>query len=85
MVLAALREVRGGGGGGGEAKGAEEGEERGEREATNNASSSAPAAPLSYSSLTPRQKEAALQLLFLRLRDAVFVPKGGVEEEERGE
>ena len=80
VVLAALRDVRSGAflggpgekgearGGGGGAAGASA------AEATSAASATNDSAPLSYSSLTPRQKEAALQLLFSRLRDVVFVP-----------
>lgn len=72
MVLAALRDVRRGEG----RMAGEEEEEGTEAGATPNDSAAAPeAAPLSYSSLTPGQKEAALQLLFSRLRNVVFFPR----------
>ena len=72
VVLAALRDVRRGEG----RMAGEEEEEGTEAGATPNDSAAAPeAAPLSYSSLTPGQKEAALQLLFSRLRNVVFFPR----------
>lgn len=73
MVLAALRDVRGGGAK--EEGNAESGTAAAAAALDGSAEAAAEAAaPLSFSSLTPRQKEAALQLLFSRLRNVVFVP-----------
>ena len=93
-MLAALRDVRNGG----MASAAQEEEVTGraaaaaeaETPATTGGTATSDDTPLSFSSLTPGQKQAALQLLFSRLRDeVVFVSprrgRGSREQEEEVE